>query len=85
LGDACFGPVSPEVWGYAVSGYRVVNGWLRRRVLRRGKSALDAIEPPRWDARLTTELLELLWLVEATLARGAALDALLDQVNAAVS
>jgi hypothetical protein len=85
VGDGCFGPVSPDAWAYAISGYRVVNGWLRRRVRHSGKSLLDAIGPACWDAQLTRELLELLWLVEATLARGAALDALLDQANAAVS
>jgi hypothetical protein len=80
--DWCLGPVSPEVWAYAVSGYRVINGWLRRRLVRRGKSSLDSIRPAGWDARLTGELLELLWLVEATLARSAALDALLDACQA---
>ena len=81
LGDGRIGPVSDEVWAYSVSGYRVVNGWLRRRLRRRGKSPLDAIGPARWDATLTRELLELLWLVEATLAAGPALDALLDDVT----
>jgi hypothetical protein len=84
LGDACFGPVSPELWAYGVSGYRVVNGWLRRRLLRRGRSPLDSIGPAHWDATLTAELLELLWLVEGTLARGPALDALLGRSNAGV-
>jgi Type ISP C-terminal specificity domain len=79
LGEACVGPVSQDTWAYAVSGYRVVNGWLRRRVQRRGKSLLDAIAPAQWDAGLTGELLELLWLVEATLAMGPALDALLER------
>jgi hypothetical protein len=79
LGDGCFGDVSREVWEYAVSRYRVVPGWLRRRVLRKGRSPLDAIGPERWEDRLTEELLELLWLIEATLAVGPALDALLDE------
>jgi hypothetical protein len=79
LGEVCVGPVSRDVWAYGVSGYRVVNGWLRRRLRPRGKSPLDAIGPTRWDTSLSRELLELLWLVEATLAMGPALDALLDQ------
>ena len=81
LGDGRIGPVSDEVWAYSVSGYRVVNGWLRRRLRRRGKSPLDAIDPARWDATLTREFLELLWLVEADVRRRTALDALLDDVT----
>ena len=82
LGGGRIGPVSQAVWDYAVSGYRVVNGWLRRRVRRTGKSPLDGIGPLVWDETLTRELLELLWLLEATLDLGPALDALLDQANA---
>jgi hypothetical protein len=62
-----------------------VKGWLRRRISRTGKSPLDAIGASRWEPQLTRELLELLWLIEATLALGPDLDALLDQTNAAVS
>ena len=68
LGDGRIGPVSDEMWAFSVSGYRVANAWLRRRLRRRGKSPLDAIGPAGWDATLTRELLELLWLLEATLA-----------------
>jgi Type ISP C-terminal specificity domain len=66
------GPVSDEVWAFSVSGYRVLNGWLRHRIARKSKSPLDAIRPTKWT--LTDELLELIWLVEATLARQPALD-----------
>ena len=41
---------------------------------------MDAIRPGTWTAELTSELLELLWLVEATLALEPALDALLDAI-----
>jgi predicted helicase len=78
LGDGCVAPVGAGVWGYGVSGYRVVNGWLLRRVRTRGKSALDTIGLSRWHSGLTDELLELLWLVEFTLERGPELDAILD-------
>jgi hypothetical protein len=80
LGDGCIAPVSPEVWDYSVSGYRVLSGWLRRRLKRSGRSPLDTIGPLRWEASLTAELLELVWLVEATIALGPVLDALLEAV-----
>jgi hypothetical protein len=76
--------VSHAVWAFSVSGYRVVNGWLRRRLRRTGKSPLDAIGASRWEPELTRELLELLWLIDATLAHGPALDALLDHAAAIV-
>jgi Type ISP C-terminal specificity domain len=82
LGDGCFGPVTADVWASSVSGYPVVRSWLRRRVRRSAKSPLDAIGPVAWDARLTRELLELLWLIEYTLELGPELDAVLDQAVA---
>ncbi|MBV9582512.1 MAG: hypothetical protein JO057_28345 [Chloroflexi bacterium] len=87
LGDGRLGPVSQEVWAFAVSGYRVVNGWLKRRVRRlgHGRSMLDAIGPAAWDPRLSDELLAVVWLVEASLARGPALDSLLDHAIASAA
>jgi hypothetical protein len=77
IGNGVVGPVSSETWGFGLSGYGVLNGWLRRRIKRRGKSPLDAIGPDAWPAALTRELLELLWLIEITLARQPELDELL--------
>ena len=77
VGDGEFAPVPPEVWDYSVSGLQVVKSWLDRRKLNRsGKqsSPLDKLRPERWD--FTEELLELLWVLEATLKlhpQGAAL------------
>jgi hypothetical protein len=79
LGDGAVGPVSAEAWAFGVSGYRVAGNWLRRRLPHSGKSPLDAIGPTAWSVELTDELLELLWLLEATLERHAELDALLDE------
>jgi predicted helicase len=79
LGDGLIGPVTAEAWAFSVSGYAVAGGWLRRRLRRGGKSLLDSTVPTVWPHELTRELLELLWLIEATLARHAALDALLDE------
>jgi len=80
VGNGLVGPVSPAVWCFSVSGYRVVASWLRRRLSRTGKSPLDAIRPTVWTDALTQEFLELLWLVEATLAHQSELDALLEEV-----
>ena len=68
VGDGEFTPVSAEVWNYSVSGFQIVKSWLDRRKLNRsGKqsSTLDGIRPERWA--FTEELLELLWVIEATL------------------
>jgi hypothetical protein len=73
--------VRPDMWDYAVSGYRVLESWLRRRIRpRRGRSVLDAIQPRAWTATLNQELLELIWLIEATLRLEPALDAFLTEV-----
>jgi hypothetical protein len=80
MGAGCFGPVSSATWEFAVSGYRVLPNWVRRRVVRRGRSPLDAIAPSCWTQELSDELLALMWLLEATLARHAELDAVLDGV-----
>ena len=72
-----FAPVAPEVWDYSVSGMRIVESWLNRRKENRSgrkSSPLDDIRPERWT--FGEELLELLWVLEGTLAlepEGAAL------------
>ena len=68
VGDGEFAPVAPEVWHYSISGFQVVKSWLDRRKLNRSgrqSSPLDEIRPEQWI--FTEELLELLWVVEATL------------------
>lgn len=85
VGDGRFGPVSPEVWEFEVSGLKVVQSWLGYRMKKRaGKksSPLDDIRPERWTARMSDELLELLWVLEATLAMEPELQAMLDNVVA---
>ena len=71
FGDGEFGPVSPEVWNYEVSGLKVVRSWLSyRKKNRTGKksSPLDDVRPKRWTPAMTDELLELLWVLEHTLS-----------------
>ncbi|WP_170135620.1 type ISP restriction/modification enzyme [Nannocystis exedens] len=71
VGDGRFAPVSPAVWGYEVSGLKIVPSWLSGRMLQprgRTSSPLDALRPSAWSEALTQELLELLWVVERSLA-----------------
>lgn len=85
VGDGRFGPVTPEVWEFEVSGLKVVQSWLGYRMKKRaGKksSSLDDIRPERWTARMSDELLELLWVLEATLAMEPELEKALDKVVA---
>jgi len=83
VGDGRFHPVPPEIWEFEVSGLKVVKSWLDYRMKKgagRKSSPLDDIRPERWTAQFTTELLELLWVLEATLAEYPRLAELLDQV-----
>jgi hypothetical protein len=84
VGEGRFAPVSPEVWGFEVSGLRVVASWLGYRMrTRKGRksSPLDEIRPERWTPALTDELLEFLWVLEHTLAMEPELEAVLDEVG----
>ena len=66
-----FAPVAPEIYEFEVSGLKVVQSWLGYRMrdgAGRKSSPLDDIRPARWTSAFTTELLELLWVLEATLA-----------------
>jgi len=85
VGDGRFGPVSAKVWEFEVSGLKVVQSWLGYRMKKRkGKksSPLDDIRPERWTPRMSDELLELLWVLEATLAMEPQLKDALDLVVA---
>jgi len=71
VGAGQFAPVAPEVYAFEVSGLRVVQSWLGYRMKNpKGKksSPLDSINTETWPSEFTTELLELLWVLEATLA-----------------
>ncbi len=71
VGSGAFAPVGRDVYEFEVSGLKVVQSWLGYRMKRpKGKksSPLDEITPDRWPSEFTTELLELLWVLEATLA-----------------
>jgi predicted helicase len=71
VGSGQFAPVAPEVYNFEVSGLKVVQSWLGyRKKEPKGKksSPLDDIRPEKWTGEFTTELLELLWVLEATIA-----------------
>ena len=81
IGDHKFAPVAPEVWSYSISGLEVVKSWLnyrKREPSGRRSSPLDDIRPERWE--FAEELLELLWVLEATIALGPNGAALLESV-----
>ena len=69
VGEGEFAPVATEVYELEVSGLKVVQSWLKYRMKKGGgkkSSPLDYIRPERWTSQFTTELLELLWVLEAT-------------------
>ena len=83
VGTGRFGPVAAEVWNFEVSGLMVVQSWLGYRMKRRAgrkSSPLDDIRPERWTARMSEEFLELLWVLEETLAMEPELEQALDRV-----
>jgi len=69
VGEGEFAPVAVDVFEFEVSGLRVVQSWLKYRMKKgagKKSSPLDDIRPERWTGQFTTELLELLWVLEAT-------------------
>ena len=71
VGAGRFAPVRPEVLEFEVSGLSVVKSWLGYRMKRgsgRKSSPLNDIRPSSWTSAFTAELLELLWVLEATMA-----------------
>src|SRR5208283_3234307 len=70
VGCGEFAPVEREVYHFQVSGLKVVHSWLGYRLKHprgRKSSPLDEIRPKKWTTTFTTELLELLWILEATI------------------
>lgn len=85
VGEGRFGPVEPAVWAYEVSGLRVVRSWLGYRMKERAgrsSSPLDDIRPESWTPAMSRELLELLWVLEATVTMEPELRTFLDAVVA---
>jgi Type ISP C-terminal specificity domain/N-6 DNA Methylase len=71
VGEGEFSPVAPEVFEFEVSCLKVVQSWLKYRMKAgagKKSSPLDGIRPDCWISQFTSELLELLWVLEATVA-----------------
>ncbi len=69
VGKGAFAPVEREVYEFEVSGLKVVQSWLGYRMKEpkgRRSSPLDDINVTECPAQFTTELLELLWVLDAT-------------------
>ena len=85
VGSGTFAPVSPEVYGFDVSGLKVLQSWLGYRMKEgagKRSSPLDKIRPERWEAPFTTELLDLLHTLEETVGLHPKQSRLLDEVLA---
>lgn len=86
VGPGQVAPVDPAVWEYEVSGLRVLRSWLRYRLrepagrARSSRSPLDRIRPTEWTSELDEELLQVVWILERTLALEGEQRALLEAV-----
>ena len=85
LGSGVFGPVTPGVREYQVSGQNVLDGWLRRRSgppSPKASSELDSTRPDQWLPAWSEELqhvLAVLWhLVDVQPAQSRLLDRVID-------
>lgn len=85
VGDGAFAPVARAVYEFEVSGLKVVQSWLNYRMRRprnvRRSSPLDDIRAQHWTAVSTGELLNVLWILEATLATYPAQRRLLERIT----
>lgn len=89
IGDGQVAGVRPEVWGFTVSGLRVVERWIAARTaVGVGKSAstaktatpLDKIRPLQWEDEWNVELLELLRVLTHTVESYPAQEDLLERI-----
>ena len=83
IGTGLIWGVERDVFEFSVSGLEVVKSWLNYRMKAgagRKSSPLDDIRPERWTMQMSQELLQLLWLLERTLASYPVVSDLLDRV-----
>jgi len=85
VGEGTIANVDPAVFHFSVSGLKVVWSWLSYRMkdgAGKKSSSLDDIRPERWTKDFTKELLELLWVLEHTIALYPKMDSFLEEVLA---
>jgi type ISP restriction-modification system protein/N-6 DNA methylase len=85
VGEGEFAPVPKAVLDFSVSGLQVVHSWLSYRMkdgAGRSSSPLDKIRPMRWTAEMSGELLEMLWVLEATVEMFPELEQTLESIIA---
>jgi len=85
VGSGVIEKVAPEIYNFSVSGLHVVKSWLDyRKKAGAGEtsSPLDDLRPERWTPEMTQELLELLWVLEATIALGSTQQELFEEILA---
>ncbi|MGK3203724.1 type ISP restriction/modification enzyme [Amycolatopsis sp. MEPSY49] len=85
VGDGRISPVSPAVWSYQVAGMSVVKHWFgyrKKNPSGNRKSQLDDLVATTWTPAMTTELLELLNVLELCVALEPRQAALLDEIMA---
>jgi hypothetical protein len=71
VGSGQIRPVSPEAWAYETSGMKIIRKWFgyrKKDPAGRRSSPLDDINAERWSSKCTTELLELLNVLEMCVA-----------------
>ncbi len=86
VGNGQISGVSEDVYSYSVSGFSVVQSWLRYRMKRRGgrarrestRSVLDEVRPRNWT--FTEELLDLLAVIEGCVALWPEITSTLDRI-----
>lgn len=87
IGTGIISGVRPEVWEFAISGYRVVRQWIAWRTRKgSGKSAgsgagyLDKIRPHTWEDEWNDDLLDLIRMLTLTVDKQPTQRLLLDQI-----
>ena len=81
VGSGVFGNVAPEVANFRISGFPVLESWVKYRLKnRKGRSSsrLDDIRPYRWS--FDDELLKVIWVLENTLDTYAIANELLKEI-----
>jgi len=84
VGAGTFCPVPREAWDFEISGLFPLHGWLDHRMKHpagKRSSPLDEVTPQSWPPEFTDELLELLWILEATVEAQPRLDSLLHKIT----